>query len=254
MAEIPKRAFFYWGGKPLPWIRQQSIQSFRELNPDWKVSVVADDPLFPGDTVIKRSDIYRYRELADRGGAYFDSDIYFTRPMAEFMERVGDADTVVCHEYADKTNFVDSNGRVTTVDKRPMFYSVASLMSAPGNPFFRAAHEASLFMRHDPDMQSAGVWALTERFGTLERAEAEFSLCNFYNVPRKAFLPIDFNDVRALFRKDSRLAKSLLADPDVFGVHWYGGDACGRIADKWTEETYWRDCAIGELLGRMVSV
>lgn len=35
--DIPKRVFFYWGGKRLSFLRYMSIYSFKKMNPDWEI-------------------------------------------------------------------------------------------------------------------------------------------------------------------------------------------------------------------------
>ncbi len=35
--DVPKTAFFYWGGKRLSFLRYMTIYSFKKLNPDWNI-------------------------------------------------------------------------------------------------------------------------------------------------------------------------------------------------------------------------
>jgi hypothetical protein len=82
---IPKRAFFFWSSpKPMSWLRSLSIQTFKKFNPDWEVTLFDKVPL-NGMHPVHRSDLFRYEELAERGGVYFDTDIVFFRPVPESL-------------------------------------------------------------------------------------------------------------------------------------------------------------------------
>lgn len=248
---IPKRAFFYWGGKKMPWIRRVSVDSFKQLNPDWEVTVFDDDPSIPADTVVKRSDIFRYGELAARGGWYFDTDILFIRPMCSLLQTLGDADTVVNYEMREEAiRIVYSNGRSVVTTDTPFWFSVASLACVSGNAFFGAAYESAVKFAGSPDGQSCGVCMMTERFGSFERTEEEFSQHRFHRLPKKTFLPADSTKLRDLYRSGSNL-ESAFADPDVYGVHWFGGDHIGQLADAWTPKNYWKDCPLGSVLAEL---
>jgi len=246
---IPRRAFFTWGGGDMPWIREQCVASFVSLNPDWRVDVLEVKGANRGE-IIKNSDVLRYKELSERGGVYFDTDIVFTRPLDEFMARVGTCDTVVCYDTITGVNLIKPDGSIERNSTKSAFYSVASLMSEPGNRFFSEAmaHAVREDVIGEEDCQACGVWTLGERFKSLSSAVTEFPEHSFYNVPRKAFLPVDYDSPKTLFRKDDDLWTRLKTDPDVFGVHWYGGSEVGRLADSWNEETFWGDTVIGKLV------
>ena len=47
---IPLRAFFYWGGRPLPWIRRMGVLSFAKHNPNWTVELFLEASEWKGYT------------------------------------------------------------------------------------------------------------------------------------------------------------------------------------------------------------
>lgn len=235
----------------MPWILSQSVRSFRDHNPDWEVEIINIDGGNKLD-IIKHSDQTRYSLLSNGGGAYFDTDIFFLKPLDKLMQLIGDCDTVVCFETSKPMTLVRNNGSIETNAVKSMFYSVASLMSGGKNDFWA---EAAKYSRRpdiveEPDPQACGIWTLTERFESLDKAIDEFPQHKFHNLHRRAFLPVAYDEVSYLYRMGSEsLVDRWRVDPEVFGVHWYGGDHISRISEKWTPDDYWKDCAVGRLLG-----
>src|SRR3972149_10506703 len=122
---IPKRAIFYWQGPPMGWLRRQSVETFRSLNPTWEVVLMELPSEASLLTRVHASDIARYTALAEGGGLYFDTDIIFCRPVPEGWLR---------HEL------------LLPLDELGLFSHVACLGGAPASPFFKAAahHAAEL--------------------------------------------------------------------------------------------------------------
>ena len=101
---IPRRAFFFWDGEEMSWLRKQSIETFKALNPTWEVEILdgTNIPIKGKSRLARvgRSDWGRYKALLDKGGVYFDSDIMFCRAIPDswleydmVLPLVGDADT-----------------------------------------------------------------------------------------------------------------------------------------------------------------
>ena len=248
---IPRKAFFCWGGGEMPWIRQKSVESFHRHNPSWDVEIINVDGDSKGD-IVRKSDRIRYERLAEEGGAYFDTDIFFLKPLDALMELIGDSDTVVCFELTAPMNLIKADGTIERNAIQSRFYSVASLMSCPSNDFWREAYNYSCRpdVLSEPDYQACGIWTMTERFKSLDNAMEEFPHRKFHNLHKRAFLPVAYDDVRSLYRQGSDgLVDELRSDPEVFGVHWFGGDNITRISELWTPDLYWKDCAMGRLLG-----
>jgi hypothetical protein len=222
-----------------------SIFSFRVLNPSWKVDIVRVDGANRVE-IVKRSDIARYRELAEGGGFYFDTDILFTRSLNDFQ--FGGNDTGVSFELQGPMRILDEAGKLYPSQYMPVWFSIGSLFSAGDNAFFRAAHEFAETAIDGPDSQSCGIHALLERFGTLDMARAEFPQHTFMNIPRVAFLPVRWDHARLLYTESAGLEREIIDNRSVYGVHWYGGDASASIAESWTEGTYWHGCVLGRLL------
>lgn len=247
---IPRRAFFYWGGTTMPWIRKKSLESFRQLNPDWEV-VLLDETYCPDlsapDQVV-RSDMTRYLALSERGGWYFDTDIVFIRSMDALVERGRGYDTGVCFEITGPHRLHPHKGPPVIVKEMPEWFSIASVFSSPKNPFWRAIFESS---RHPESFESEhsmhfGVAAIARLYETLQMAQKAHPGLSFFQIPRKAFHPMSVGQSRNLLRDKSDL-EHLMDDEEVFGVHWYGGAGHGKIADGWTEKTVWRDTTLGAL-------
>lgn len=193
---IPKRAIFYWEGPEMSWLRKQSIETFKRLNPSWTVGVIdgAGIPI-QGESrlaVVNRSDWARYRALLE-GGVYFDSDIVFCKPIPdEWLE----------------------SEMIIPFAEHDVFAHVALIGCEPGNRWAEMMDKACQVIvsgRNVLGYQTLGV-ILANRCGEAARGYKTTW------VEQSSLLPIDWNHADRLW------VDGELLSPMVFGVHWFGGD------------------------------
>lgn len=196
---IPRRAVFYWDGEPMSWLRQQSIETFKALNPAWEVVVTKSEGLpLDGDdrhSRVLRSDWWRYRELHTNGGVYFDSDIVFCKPIPDsWLEN-----DVILPFSADLGAHVGH---------------IAVLGCEQGNSWFRLLDEAC-GVRVKPGVplnySKLGVMLLNDLFVGLEGYSVTW-------LDPESFIPIKWSLPEELWRDGNMLP------PMSYGVHWFGGD------------------------------
>jgi mannosyltransferase OCH1-like enzyme len=211
---IPKRAFFFWAGEPMSWLRREGVASFRRHNPDWEV-VMLDDCAFPlqKDSLLRFvqcSDWARYAALYERGGVYFDTDMIFLRPIPEAW-------------------LVGELLFPTLQDGH--FTQIAVLGAAQGGRFFRTAIAACAQRVREPralGYQDLGVALLDTLVDSIGNTAV-------VSVPLRSVVPIDWTAVYKLWSPaGSPLPASVIA------LHWFGGDHLSRhmeasLDDAWFE-------------------
>lgn len=203
---IPKRAAFYWSGPPMSWLRQQSLETFKQWNPDWEVTVLdgSNAPnLAPGlRGEVLKSDWSRYRWLRDVGGFYFDTDFVFTAPVPDAW--LGRDVALVMPE-----------GRAG---------GIAALGGVKGSRFWSRVADSADFrvqigLVHD--YQALGVkllWTLQGSDTDLRQAVSDCEE-SFFDIPLGQVQPVAWSFVEYLWSDTGfRLPSGCV------GLHWYGGD------------------------------
>ena len=204
---IPKRAIFYWEGKPMDWLRRQAIHSFRILNPGWEVEIITGDwPV--GDTwrfTPLRSDYARYKALADRGGFYFDTDIVFVRPIP---------DSWLVQPLA------------APLDDQRKIAHIAAIGSVAGHRFF-------LQMLRDCHERAARNRVLAcQSFGTLALSRYRMDQDTF-GIPVEAFITHHPSEIEKIWSDPIEVPSWSI------GVHWYGGDRVSEEIEPQYNERTW---------------
>lgn len=205
---IPKRAIFYWEGNPMSWLRRQSIETFRLLNPSWEVVIIGPElsPEIKGTSrrfIGNRSDLARYRELAARGGVYFDSDIIFRRPIPEAWTA------------KDVTIAISDDGDPA---------SIACLGSIPGARFFEWMEQAALkriALKIPCEYQSVGIKLLWDLCGEGMKLPTVISGMGHSVTLIKlgALIPVSWAYTEYLWTEQRKPLEE-----GHIGVHWFGGD------------------------------
>ena len=239
------------GRKPMSWLRGVSIETFQKQNPDWQVELLHVPDDIPGEVSAHRSDIFRYRELAENGGFYFDTDIVFVRPFhVEHLE--GDV------------RLTYHSGRLGQDGSR--FHNVAVLGASPKSPFFQYVYEMALKRMEGVKRQEAlnrnlyqlfGVMLLNRLFTMETQSHSEerytHGLRNlsdrfkieFGNLPDDLILPIKWYAAHHLYN-----ATPFELSEETIGVHWYGGNReSRRFESRITAENYKNEtCYLGRAL------
>jgi hypothetical protein len=207
---IPKRASFYWEGEPMSWLRRQSVDSFRALNPGWDVQIIDGNglPMSPDSklSIVHRSDAARYKDIFDNGGFYFDTDIVFTSPVPDEWLR---------HRVVMGLNHV------------------AILGGVPGEYWYSLLYAGCIDLHRTGrcvGYQGYGVTLVNKLRGNLAGKDV-------FWLDDDAVLPVMCNETDRLWNEWTAPISAR-----TFGVHWYGGDLLAqrmeRVADeKWMEDS-----------------
>lgn len=220
---IPKRAIFYWEGPEMSWLRQQSIETFKKLNPTWTISILGGHEIpIPGDSTLERvmrSDWARYRALREDGGVYFDTDIVFCKPIPEHWLNA---------------EMILPSGEERIVDH------VAVLGSERGNEWFAALEKACLASRladGSYNYQHFGVQLVNKLAQPLQGRRIQW-------ITSDAYLPVPWHRTERLW------SDGIYLSPMTYGVHWYGGDWTSISFEKRADENWARTskCLVAKAL------
>jgi hypothetical protein len=267
---IPMRAFFFWGGGPMSWLRAQTIKTFKRHNPAWHTH------LFIPETVTKdesyqegeQQDCFCYGgedhlgtidgihiqkvenghcELWDEMGPVHRSDIYRYWELSRHGGVYFDTDIVFLKPLPAWV-YGDFHVGLTYTDGGK-FSSIGVLMSSEANPFWEQAYKAAGNYRKDPHSRrgysALGVALLNMEFKTLPRAEGRFTSLKFRNLPMSLIAPVDSFHINRLYN-----SKTLDIGSETIGVHWYGGHQLSQaFNNRISEDTYKDDTtALGQIV------
>lgn len=224
---VPKQAFFYWSGGPLPWLRAQSALSFLRLHPGWRVYLASpeeielpagvlflrDDVTGPHLSPAARSDTWRWHTLAKMGGIYADTDVIFTRNVESLFQDPADAwMTLDMGTPVTKAGFDEHDYTAWKIRA-----SIGVLASVRGSKFFARLARASLSERVSSDYQSHGTALIASQWSELVADGVTVA-----NIPARLFYAggSSARQVRVLWEPQTCGAEDLRG---MFGVHWYGG-------------------------------
>lgn len=202
---IPKRAIFFWEGPEMSWLRQQSVATFRALNPEWEIVTINGAAYGDPRTgrmleTAHRSDRARYAELAERGGVYFDTDIVFFKPFPEVLLR---HDQFLPLNENGKPAHIAMLGCVPGAPYYSMLSRVCDAFAESGKPLGYQSLGLSLVVKFRPDATVAPVeWDLV--------------------------VPVGWEDPVELWREPVHL----VLPERCFGVHWYGGDRLSQEYER----------------------
>lgn len=214
---IPRIAWIHWAGKPMNWLRLQSIRTFRKHNPDWDIRVIGtpDNIRRYGLEYAHEADWTWWRKLHDEGGFLVASDVISIAPMRD--------------EWLD--------GDLCAQVRGGDVYQFAALGAAPGNELMRRAEEACASVA--PRLQGAkGDVYQAMGVNLLRRitcGEIERFADRLVDLPEEAFCFYDWAGDPFELWTESGPEKPLPAG--AVGVHWYGGHVASR-AREWGAQPY----------------
>ncbi len=181
----------------MSWLRKQSIETFKMLNPSWEIEIIDGTGIeIEGESRLARvgrSDWARYRALKERGGVYFDTDIVFCKPIPDsWLEK----------------------GMILPFSEVDVFGHVAVIGCEAGNGWATMMDTAC-------SVVTSGREALGYQTLGIVLANACALATRDYKVEwmdPSLFIPVAFNKVDHLWVSGTTLS------PLTMGVHWFGGD------------------------------
>lgn len=231
---VPRVAYFYWSGGPLPWICAQSVATFRRHHPVWRVvlgspelevapegvELERDEVTDPSLPAHKRSDVWRWWTL-QRGGWYSDTDVVYLRSVDSLL--VGDHDAWVTtdggHVLPNAKRGWRWDARHRTKKLVQDGLSIGAMAAKEGSELARRCAESASAARICPvyDYQSHGTSMLVPQWAKLTAG------LSIGPLPFSAlYSGSTDSDVAEIWREGSR------PDPRAVGIHWYYGSPESR--------------------------
>ena len=212
---------------------------------------------------VQRSDLFRWKLLAEEGGGWSDSDIIYTKPLFSLLNSqngpaLGSIKTRNLDDISEVVPFYTTHRMVNsesniidfkdpqiaeqlegiTSAKAPRLQCVTVcpigfFLAAPDNTCFKSVLNKAMspaFLDNVKDYQGVGIRVLEDLYSSMpEILSTNPGLVNIGHIP---FYLYAWNQTALLFDEDNTHYKH----PDVVGVHWYNGDAKAGKFKNWLNE------------------
>lgn len=266
LKKIPKRAYFYWGNKTLPYLRYLTVYSFCKMNSDWEVILYYPKKITETNTWISTEHCYEincsdyFEELKklpitlkefdgrDIGipneyPEVFKSDFLRWHLLGQYGGVWLDMDIVFNKSMNNlnlntfKNKDLDTIVSISNVPTLSTFHSIGVMASSPKNAYYRYIMSKALKIKPDfTNYQSIGVVLLNTEFPTVESIRKKF--------PNLIIDTIAFDTVYAYY--PMKLIENIFTPfspnrlaPHSLGIHWYAGHPmAGEFTNKLTSENY----------------
>ena len=259
LKKIPKIAHFYWGGKKLSYLRFLSVQSFRQLNPDWDicvhmpaklsrakpawdsfqqkdVNIASDytDQLKELNVDIVLHDFGRYR-FRNQAHEVHKSDFLRWRLLAQSGGVWSDIDILYTRPMTDLVENLSSNADVDTVLcplKPPVKHTVGFLLSSANNNFFKYIGKQAK-KQYDPNVyQCMGSDLINQGFKTFESFGEQFPTNKFLFLNRNCVYSVTSKTIGLFYQKTNANVIAKINSKSVLGFHWFAGHPQSQIFEN----------------------
>jgi glycosyltransferase involved in cell wall biosynthesis/mannosyltransferase OCH1-like enzyme len=243
LRNIPKKIFFYWGNKELPYLRMMSIISFHKLNPDWEVYYYYPAVRFEGKNtwttgeqgynftgedytdhfknnypkINKICFDFRSIGLSNSMPEVFKSDFLRWYLLTEQGGIWADMDILFYKPITDfNLNKKENETKDTFICLNNGYHSIGFLMSGHNNLFFRKIFNYAKTSYSPRDYQSVG----SHIFGKFNlNTINNIKTASISNIDMNTVYSIDSNNIEKIFKGNH----STLLHKDSIGIHWFGG-------------------------------
>lgn len=162
------------------------------------------------DTAVHWSDILRIKLLSTEGGFWFDSDIIFTRSLANSYlgyDEFNNIDTIISHT---------SLGSVCAY----LSHRIGFLASSPKNTFYQKLWEELLkSCDYSGNYQEYGAVLYNRLYPTTDIITKKNPSLSIHSLPNCALYTLHLTELLS-----NRLPIDIfIGSPFVLGCHWYGG-------------------------------
>ena len=239
MYNIPKILHLYWDRSPMSRLQVFTIETFRNLNPDWKINVYIPKQKYIGDQEyvpeytgidcfnlvtdmylvniiefdlidygiredlhnILRSDIFRYHILYNQGGVWSDFDVIWLKPIS-YIDNIGTM--VVFSE--------DTKG----------WHNISVMYSSPKHPFYENLINETIRLQNLQlevyDHQAFGTEMLNVLYPDLESITNNF--LDVVGLKYSTFYPYGIFELDKLY---DQVDLTPLYSNNVMCIHWFNG-------------------------------
>lgn len=180
---------------------------------------------------VHKSDILRLYILANEGGIWSDFDIFYIKPINNYLNNLYNKQTHICYHFG--------------------YHSIGFLMSSKNNKFFNQLFDYSLqLIKQENKMYQIVGRNLYDFFfqynlENVIKFNKEYNT-NIYNIPFTTVYPFQWNQIEKIFGRE----KTQLPD-NTIGIHWFAGsNSTSNYENIITKENI-HECSDKYLLGLM---
>ena len=247
LADVPRKAHFYWGSECTSFLRYLSVASFQLFNPDWEINLYVPTSTYrggPGWTTpevyegsayhgrdyakqifalpglrIREVDFSDYPEIAKAPETY-KSDFFRWHALDEEGGMYGDTDIVYTRPIREAPfNIPENRAAQVGLCLHNEGHIIGFYLSAPGNQFFRRIRQEARTSFNSSNYQALGSKLLNRLYPSVKAVAASHPAMPFLNLPMALVYPLDH---RAIERIHQNLDPATLPGGTI-GLHWYGG-------------------------------
>lgn len=239
---IPRNAFFYWGGKNVSYLRYISILSFLKNHSNFNVSLYT--PKYLHETIT-----WTTQEQKARSGGKNYIDLLYSLPekfdnfkiIEVDLEEIGfrnnvsevhksdvlrwfllftyggvwvDADIIFLKSLEDIDYLKENTDTVVSIMS---FHSIGLLFSSKDNELFSFVFKKSIELYDPSKYQSAGSVILDRYFRTMDKLVESFKNLNIINLKKETIYQIDSHQIPMFLSNNFDIKETNI------GFHWYGG-------------------------------
>lgn len=172
--------------------------------------------------------------LSTAGGVWFDTDIFFIRPLNDLH-----LSQKMVYGHSDSLEVVVSQDS----QSRKVYFSTGILMSSKNNSFYNMIL-SELKKRYDPKIYMSAANSLyLHLFKNVQGIHKVFPELNYADLGMDIFYPFKWNEMNALFFDNKEMHR---VTEKVIGIHWYNGST---ITEKFlNENNYESDVLINRII------
>lgn len=239
MNNIPKKAYFYWGNRILPYLRFMTLKSFRMFNPDWEMYLYVPDTLCsdtPWKTNENKTKYVGENYLSDVS----DLDIDIIIVTAQDLNVPDNTPEVIKSDMLRMQLLANTGGLwsdmdilyykgVDTLDlpenctdyfcyhpfsgDSKHFHSIGFLMSCGDSQIFKTLAQKAKSKLNRNCYQAIG--------SILYNQEVNMDETNFGNIPINCVYPCHRGS--KIFTMSARIFEYNFLTENTIGIHWYAG-------------------------------
>jgi glycosyltransferase involved in cell wall biosynthesis len=247
LADVPRKAHFYWGSENTSFLRYLSVASFQLFNPDWEIDLYVPTSTYRGGPDWTTPEVYegsayhgrdyahrlfalpglRIREVdfsdypeIQKAPETYKSDFFRWHILDQQGGLYGDTDIIYSRSIREAPFNVASN-RVAQVGicQHDEGHIIGFFLSAPGNRFFRRIQKEARKSFSAAKYQSMGSHLLNRLYPTATAISAAHPGTQLVNLPMELVYPLDHRKIDSIHKKSD--PANLPAG--MIGLHWYGG-------------------------------
>lgn len=238
--DIPKIAFFYWGGESLPYLRYLTLYSFRKYNPDWRMILYVPKEVQLGlswtSSEHKRINIKQkdYSSRLDKLNLEIKVLDMTDFDLPNDISEVHKSDFI-------RWYLLDSFGGlwsdmdilyfkpISSILKKNMsnyvcyfsyYWSIGFMLSSANNLYNRNIFSEAKKSFNPNQYQSLGSLLVKKNYKDFNDAVEKHPDLNFYNLSMNVVYPIVSSRIGLVYEKNNL---DLLSNKNTIGLHWYAG-------------------------------